>query len=208
VEEHNVDVNGAANDGDTVLMVAIRGSQDNIAEFLVKNHHVDVNAVMNNGSTALMWAAGNHRPTVVMLLIEHGAEVRATDANGTTALEHAVPNVQDSAWYEQQPENVTKTVDLLIRKLMTLPRNPATRTTRPSGIPLPPNRPDFVTLKETIGRTKGLAHLSVNRNPRIPYAKFATEKKVAEFLGGKRKSKKSRKRHTAKRRCTTRKRRR
>jgi ankyrin repeat protein len=207
VEEHNVDVNGAANDGDTVLMVAIRGSQDNIAEFLVKKHHVDVNAVMNNGSTALMWAAGNHRPTVVRLLIEHGAEVRATDANGKTALEHAVPNVQDSAWYEQQPENVTETVDLLIRKLMTLQTNPATNTMGPYGIPLPWNRPDFIALKDKIEQLKEPAYDFVNRNTGIPHAKFAVQKKVAEFLGGKRKSKKSRKRHTAKRRRTTRKRR-
>ncbi|HIE82743.1 MAG TPA: ankyrin repeat domain-containing protein [Dehalococcoidia bacterium] len=169
----------------------------------------------NDGETALMYAAAEHRTDSVRFLIEHGADILMTDSHTMTALEYAAPDEQDVDWYEQHP-NAKETVELLIRKLMTLPRNPATNTTQPYGIPLPPNRPDLVALKERIDRLKQPAFDVVSRgrvseepgSPRlVRAAKVRVDSGVKEFLGGKRKSKKSRKRHTARRRHTTRKRR-
>ena len=50
---------------------------------------VPVDLRTSKGETLLMLAAGNNHAETVQLLLEKGADTAATDADGTTALEHA-----------------------------------------------------------------------------------------------------------------------
>ena len=49
----------------------------------------DINAADSNGRTPLMYAARYCRPTAVRLLLEHGANAKAKDKSGKTALDLA-----------------------------------------------------------------------------------------------------------------------
>jgi ankyrin repeat protein len=49
----------------------------------------DINAADSNGRTPLMYAARYNQPTAVRLLLEHGANVKALDKSGMTALDLA-----------------------------------------------------------------------------------------------------------------------
>ena len=46
----------------------------------------EINAADSNGRTPLMYAARYNQPTAVRLLVEHGANARALDKSGMTAL--------------------------------------------------------------------------------------------------------------------------
>ncbi len=63
-------------------------SLDRIVELLLA-HGADPNARTTNGSTPLMFAASQHNHGVMTLLIDAGADVKATDRCGHTALDYA-----------------------------------------------------------------------------------------------------------------------
>ena len=104
--EHCADVNAKDEDGKTALMLAVRGSNSRLDDFLRKNeiindiysvekviqvlleHGADVNAKDEYGKTALMLAAENGRAKIARLLLEHKAatNVQTTIGNVYTPL--------------------------------------------------------------------------------------------------------------------------
>ena len=79
----NVDL--AAEDGRTALMVAAGAGQTKLAQALLAAG-ADVNAVNQRGGTALMYAATDGNPATLNALLSHGAAVNARAANGWTAV--------------------------------------------------------------------------------------------------------------------------
>ena len=76
--DKGADPNIARENGETPLMTAARLGQVEVMKLLL-DHGANVNARDKKfGQTALMWAAGH--PAAVRLLVERGADVRATTA--------------------------------------------------------------------------------------------------------------------------------
>ncbi len=78
-------VNLAAEDGRTALMLAAGAGQTKLAQALLATG-ADVNAVNRRGGTALMYAATDGNPATLSALLSRGAAVNARAANGWTAL--------------------------------------------------------------------------------------------------------------------------
>lgn len=83
--EQGVDVNRAAEDGHTALMLAANMRHEPLLRKLL-GRGARVNAVNSRGGTALMYAATAGERELVDFLIERGADVNARAANGWTAL--------------------------------------------------------------------------------------------------------------------------
>ncbi len=79
-----VEINAATDSGDTALTFA---SSQSMAELLI-SHRAQVNGTGQAGP--LHAAAFYNRPEVAQLLIQHGADIEQTDANGETPLHRAV----------------------------------------------------------------------------------------------------------------------
>jgi ankyrin repeat protein len=58
------------------------------------NAGVDVNARSKNGTTPLMHAAQKNRPVAIITLLDLGADPKATDDTGKTAIDFARENVR------------------------------------------------------------------------------------------------------------------
>lgn len=70
------------------VIAASRNSDPAIAAFLIERG-ANVNQVDETKMTSLMWAAVTHRPNVIKMLLEHGADPAMKDALGFTAVDHA-----------------------------------------------------------------------------------------------------------------------
>ncbi len=80
-----INVNLAAQDGKTALMVAAREAErDLVQRLLAAGAHVD--AVNNAGGTPLMYATVGGDPKIVQLLLAHGARVDKQGKFGWTAM--------------------------------------------------------------------------------------------------------------------------
>lgn len=89
--------------GRTALMVACAYySGKTICNMLIERG-ADVNAVADGGVTPLMLAAQNAKLDVVEILLNHGANRKATDVNGKTAYDYA-----DKAMIDQYLINSVK----------------------------------------------------------------------------------------------------
>ena len=82
--EQGADVN-ARHHGETVLMLASRSNNLDLARFLLDNG-ADVHARDEDGRTALMNASACGNTEMMELLLERGAEIDAAADDGTTAL--------------------------------------------------------------------------------------------------------------------------
>jgi ankyrin repeat protein len=76
----DANANEVFNEGETVLMTAARTGDINTVKVLL-----DAGAIVDaredwHGQTSLMWAAAQKHPEVIALLVEHGADIRATSA--------------------------------------------------------------------------------------------------------------------------------
>ena len=69
LQEHKVDVNAKANDGDTALHIATWEGHEEVVRLLLE-HKVDVNTNDGNGRTALCLAADQGHKAVVRLLLD------------------------------------------------------------------------------------------------------------------------------------------
>ena len=86
------DVNARQTSGLTPLMTAARTGSVDVVRALV-NGGADVNAaVTETGSTALMWAVSEPHPEIVRLLLDTGADPRASTVKGFTPLMYAARN--------------------------------------------------------------------------------------------------------------------
>lgn len=91
-EEINLgfDVNIIINEeGDTLLMTAVKADNQRIVEFLILNG-ADVNKPDSNGVTPLMESMSSRNSKIAQILILNGADTNATDVYGNTALMNAV----------------------------------------------------------------------------------------------------------------------
>jgi ankyrin repeat protein len=78
-------VNRAAEDGRTALMLAAGAGQTKLVQALIAAG-ADVNAVNQRGGTALMYAATDGDASTLSALLSRGAAVNAKAANGWTAV--------------------------------------------------------------------------------------------------------------------------
>ncbi|MES2966036.1 MAG: ankyrin repeat domain-containing protein [Bdellovibrionota bacterium] len=95
LKEHQEELNHPISDGFTLLHVACMFGQRNLVTFLVGRHAlVNQNAANDSKATPLHLAAAFREEVTAAAicerLIENGAELNAKDADGQTALHHAV----------------------------------------------------------------------------------------------------------------------
>lgn len=75
--------------GRTPLMIACANQGGETVCRLLISKGADVNAAANNGATALMLAALNAKVDVIEVLLDKGANAKAEDKKGYTALDYA-----------------------------------------------------------------------------------------------------------------------
>lgn len=89
LQRPSLDVNARLNHKCTPLMVASFMGKLECARQLLAVDGINLDARDDNGDTALAYAAGGGQPTIMTLLIERGANVNTTNANGATVLQCA-----------------------------------------------------------------------------------------------------------------------
>jgi len=77
-------------DGSTLLMAAVRAEEVQLVQWAL-DHGIDVNAIRpeKNNATALILAARKGNAEIVRLLLATGADPRAVNSEGKTALDIA-----------------------------------------------------------------------------------------------------------------------
>jgi ankyrin repeat protein len=88
--KHGAEINAKTNDGNTVLMNAVRGSANAVK--IVIDAGADVNATNKEGRTALIEAtyyAYLQKADIIDVLIDAGADAMMRDDNGTRAIEYS-----------------------------------------------------------------------------------------------------------------------
>jgi len=90
--EAGADANATQTSGLTPLMIASRTGSVAVVEALL-SHGADVRAAtVETESTALMWAAGETHPDIALVLLDAGADPRASTVKGFTPLMYAAQN--------------------------------------------------------------------------------------------------------------------
>ena len=80
-------------DGQTVLMIAVKHNQDPEVIPFLRENGIDINAVDDRGQTALMLAATfNPSPEITKALLDNGADKTIKDKNGKTAADYVKMN--------------------------------------------------------------------------------------------------------------------
>jgi quinoprotein dehydrogenase-associated probable ABC transporter substrate-binding protein len=90
---HGAHVNSQDGEGFTPLIAAIRFGFVPVATVLLDKKG-DANYADRNSWTPLMWASWGDNPTLVNLLVKHGAKLDIPDADGLTALAIAAQNAK------------------------------------------------------------------------------------------------------------------
>jgi len=83
LKKHNVDTQHS--DGTTMLQVAVRGRQPDVARECLRRG-ADVDMPNHEGSTALILAVPDGEPAEIQLLLDHSADVNKQTPHGLTAL--------------------------------------------------------------------------------------------------------------------------
>ncbi len=91
--KNGIHLNQPLQDGQTVLMIAVKHNQDpEIIPFLI-NNGINVNAVDDKGQTALILAATfNPSPEIIKTLLNCGADKTIKDKSGKTAADYVNMN--------------------------------------------------------------------------------------------------------------------
>ena len=127
--EKGADINAKDNYGNTALMWASHYGHIEIVALLLKNE-ADVNMKDNSDGTALQMASEKGRTEIVRMLLDKGADVNATDNNGRTALQWASINgrtsvvelLQKAIKYEQiRKDNKQKAMELVTNRVEKVP---------------------------------------------------------------------------------------
>ena len=88
--QYGADINARDINGETLLHLASRYTEQEIVEFLLKSNQISVNATNNTQATPLMFACFNGgRLDNMKTLIQYGADISARDINGETLLHFA-----------------------------------------------------------------------------------------------------------------------
>ena len=96
LQQQNVEVNAADNNGWTALILAARNGHLAVAELLLQQQNVEVNAADNDGWTALHLAALNGNNDVLNSLHNHpGIDLAAVTKEGETVLHLLAKNHWD-----------------------------------------------------------------------------------------------------------------
>ena len=97
---NGAEVNTPDHNGNNAFMIASqlnpkdKYDKDKI-EIMLIEHDLDVNSINKAGMTSLMYASSFSTPEVVNLLIKKGADVKATDSKGYTAL-HLAKSIENA----------------------------------------------------------------------------------------------------------------
>lgn len=172
--KNGADVHAKTMYGSTTLDMAIWYGDIEIVSMLLENG-ADVNAKGKYGSTALIKASENGHTEVVRMLLEKGADVNVKDDNGSTALMKA------------SKEGRTEIVELLEKVIKT---EKETRSKKQKAMELVTNRVGKVPSLQT------LAHRNIDTHATSLYNKAVMDGAVPPLsskLGGKRKTRKSKK---------------
>ena len=88
--QYGADINARCINGVTLLHLASRYSKQEVVEFLLNSNQISVNTTNNDQRTPLMFACfdGGHLDNM-KTLIQYGADINATDINGSTLLHFA-----------------------------------------------------------------------------------------------------------------------
>ena len=87
---HGDAVNGTGRDGRTALMTAAIKNNTAMLSFLADEHGANVDAVKLDGTSALFWASLEGHASVVLALLQRGADVRRRDyVDGSQAIHFA-----------------------------------------------------------------------------------------------------------------------
>ncbi len=109
--QEGADIEAQDLEGKDALIFSIRGSHVKVAKLLIL-HGANVNAIGFANKTVLMYAARIGQMTILELLLERGADVKAIDADGYTAIDHAIKNNHKSSAYRLLCEIVCEKRDL------------------------------------------------------------------------------------------------
>ena len=90
--DSGISVDAAADNSLTVLMHASKGGQVDCALLLLERGAKVCHVQDADGKTALHWASSCDSVVMAELLIQHGADIEATDTEASTALMHAAAN--------------------------------------------------------------------------------------------------------------------
>ncbi|ORX83807.1 ankyrin [Anaeromyces robustus] len=90
--KYGANANTATKSGKTALHFAINSMSINSVKNLLKCKYIDIDAKDSSGTTALMHCAetssNNGAYEIAKMLIDNGADVKATDSDGMNALDH------------------------------------------------------------------------------------------------------------------------
>ena len=84
------DPNIVSKNGLTALSLACQSKNENIIKMLLNSPSIMLSTIGAGGSSAIHWAAATCIPSIVELIIEYGANVRATTKRGENALSFAL----------------------------------------------------------------------------------------------------------------------
>jgi len=101
--------------GSTALMEVVSKRQYRVANVFLKYKAVDIEATNGNEQSPLHVACALADVDSIKLLTSHGADVRKTDNEGGTPLQHAI-NPQDCSNYGLLNDDRYQSVNYLLRK--------------------------------------------------------------------------------------------
>jgi ankyrin repeat protein len=173
--KEGADVNETDEDGMTALMMASEWGHKYVVKILLAQEGINVNLWNNEGETALILASKEGHLEIVKMLLKAGADVNAV-ANDEydTAITLANGNGHDEI------------VELLIRKGATIPEGDEDQNIR--------DKREEILKQKTMAMevmSRGITRDKEARLLKHGQASVEMGRKVAEYLGGKRKTKKS-----------------
>jgi len=211
--EKGADVNAKNNDGRTALILASENGRTEIVAMLLEKG-ADVSAKGDYGYTALIWASLMGRTDIVEMLLEKGADVNAKNNGGRTALHwasHGGPTEIVAKLLDAGADMNAKTTwgMTALMKASDYENTEIVKLLIIKGATIPDDREDLKEIKKNIERKKDHENLDIiqaaaRRNKTTMPASgkriFSWDPgqgpgaaKFKEYLGGKRKTRKSKK---------------
>lgn len=193
--ESGADVNDADVDADrnTALMYASGSGHQKVVTLLIESG-ANINAKNKFNQTALMKASEDGHPQVVTTLLEKGADVNAKDKWNKTAIFHAI----DQEKTDVVPILLKYDIDLTVKNKNSLTALEYAENKEYDDIVKLiedhiKEKKQKATLEATLVTTKGKTR---EGKPLLARTQADIASRIAEFAGGKRKTRKNRKTHS------------